>query len=199
VPPEAGGRAAAVESELAQLVARLRAAPGDELALSALDRALRPRLAGYFRAGGAAPTEVDDLVQETLRRVFAGVTALRSAASFVPWLFTVARNVRSTSGARQGRDPLARAAELDGEAATSLPDSGAPDPEARLLAREAAGRLERALAELPPRQRQCLLLRVRDELSYAEIAELLGTSALTVRNHLAQARAELRRRSVEVR
>jgi RNA polymerase sigma-70 factor (ECF subfamily) len=125
------------------------------------------------------------------------VAALLNSESFLAWLFTVARNVRSTSGARQGRDPLARAAELDGEAAISLADAGTPDPEARLLAREAAGRLERALAELPPRQRQCLLLRVRDELSYVEIAGLLGIGMLTVRNHLNLARAELRRRFSE--
>jgi RNA polymerase sigma factor (sigma-70 family) len=92
------------------------------------------------------------------------------------------------------RDPLAGAAPLDGESAVELPDPAAPDPEARLVVDEEARRLEAALAALSPRQRQCLVLRVRDELSYFEIAELLGTSALTVRNHLALARAEVRRR-----
>jgi RNA polymerase sigma-70 factor (ECF subfamily) len=63
-------------------------------------------------------------------------------------------------------------------------------PEARLRLAEVA----RAVAELPDRQRQCLLLSARDGLSYAEIGELLGLSALTVRNHLAEARRHLRRR-----
>jgi RNA polymerase sigma factor (sigma-70 family) len=50
------------------------------------------------------------------------------------------------------------------------------------------------MAALPSRQRQCLTLRVRDELSYAEIAELLRLDALTVRNHIAQAKKSLRAR-----
>jgi RNA polymerase sigma factor (sigma-70 family) len=49
------------------------------------------------------------------------------------------------------------------------------------------------MAKLPSRQRQCLLLRVREEMSYQEIAAVLRLSPLTVRNHIAQAKESLRR------
>jgi RNA polymerase sigma-70 factor (ECF subfamily) len=45
---------------------------------------------------------------------------------------------------------------------------------------------------LPEQQRRCLILVARDGLSYREAADLLGLSALTVRNHLAAARRRLR-------
>jgi len=51
----------------------------------------------------------------------------------------------------------------------------------------------RAIDALPPRQRQCLPLQVRDGLSYQEIAATLRLSVNTVRNHLAAARESLRR------
>jgi RNA polymerase sigma-70 factor (ECF subfamily) len=194
-----GGRAGELEPELARAVERLRSAPGDEVAARAFDRLLRPRLAAYFRAGGAGSADVEDLVQETLLRVYSGMAALRSAESFLAWLFTIARNARTTRWERRERDPLARAQEIDADEAHPQRDSGAPDAERRTAAAEAVGRLEQALAELPPRQRQCLLLQAREELSYGEIAALLGTSVLTVRNHLRLARAELRRRFSEER
>jgi RNA polymerase sigma-70 factor (ECF subfamily) len=53
--------------------------------------------------------------------------------------------------------------------------------------------VDSAIEALPPQQRQCLLLRAVEELSYEEIAATLRLSVHTVRNHLAQARQSLRR------
>ncbi|SRR5258705_5686029 len=51
-----------------------------------------------------------------------------------------------------------------------------------------------AIEDLPSQQRRCLLLRVQHELSYEEIADTLRLSVNTVRNHLAEARKNLRQR-----
>ncbi|MBI4473804.1 MAG: sigma-70 family RNA polymerase sigma factor, partial [Acidobacteria bacterium] len=59
--------------------------------------------------------------------------------------------------------------------------------------REQLDRTWRAVEELPAQQRQCLLLRVLQEMSYEEIATVLRLSASTVRNHLWEARLNLRR------
>lgn len=170
---------------------RLLSAPEDVERTGALDAALRPRLGGYFRAAGVDAGRADDLVQEALRRVFSGVTALQSVATFEGWVFTIARNVLRTQGARSARDPLAKADAIAEDGPGPLA-AKAPDPEASLLAEERVRLCERALRGLPARQRQCLLLQVRQELSYEEIADVLALSVNTVRNHLAQARAALR-------
>ena len=63
------------------------------------------------------------------------------------------------------------------------------------IRQEAVERLravERAMARLPEQQRRCLILVVRDELSYRQAGALLDLSELTVRNHLREARRRLR-------
>ena len=127
-----------------------------------------------------------------MRRVFSGVARLESTASFEGWTFTIARNLVRTHGARSARDPLARADAIEDEGSGWLA-ARSPNPESSLLAAEQVRLCERALRDLPPRQRQCLLLQVRQELSYEEIARVLDLSVNTVRNHIAQARAALRR------
>jgi RNA polymerase sigma-70 factor (ECF subfamily) len=173
-------------------VERLLAAPQDGDCAAALDAALRPRLGAYFRASGVEGGRADDLVQEAMRRVFSNMAGLESVASFEGWVFTIARNLLRTHGGRSARDPLAKAGAIVEDGPEPLAAS-TPDPEASLLAEERVRHCERALRDLPARQRQCLLLQVRQELSYEEIASALNLSVHTVRNHLAQARATLRR------
>jgi RNA polymerase sigma factor (sigma-70 family) len=83
--------------------------------------------------------------------------------------------------------------------------SDAPEPrieaagERALQKDEQREALYAAMEALPARQRQCLLLRVRDELSYDEIASLLRLNLLTVRNHIAEAKKTLRRQLQDAR
>lgn len=176
-----------MDPDLVEAVRRLR--EGCDGAAWEFDRELRPRLARYFRRGPWPASETDDLVQKTLARVYAHVDQLREPERFTGWLFAIARNVRRTAAAEWGarREVESRAAEAD-----ALAGSGR-DAERATIDDERARVVGHAIAALPPRQRQCLLLRARDELSYDEIAELLRLNPLTVRNHLAQARNTLRR------
>lgn len=180
-----------LDSRLSEGVRRLRA--GEPGAADALDALLRPRLIGYFALGPWPRDEAEDLVQKALVLVFTSVGQLRDEASFMPWLFAIARNVRSTakrSWSTRGRWE-AGGLELAG-------DPPAPDERIRRNDEQEQARrivaLRAALEQLPPRQRQCLLLRVRDELSYEEIADVFQLSVHTVRNHIAQAKESLRRR-----
>ena len=195
-PPVPGGpepvRRPALPPELAGALESLRAGRGDEREAGVVADWLRPRLGAYFAACRVAEADRPDLVQSALRRVLAGVSGLRELASFEPWLFTIARNVVRSRLERRAHDPLGRAEELEAAGIGGRLRAAGADPETRLLAAERIAVIERAVRELPARQRQCLLLRVRQELSYEEIGELLALSAHTVRNHLAEARARLR-------
>jgi RNA polymerase sigma factor (sigma-70 family) len=66
-----------------------------------------------------------------------------------------------------------------------------PDPEASLLQRERAGLLRQALAELPSDLREVLVLRELEELSYKEIANIVGVPMGTVMSRLSRARKRL--------
>ena len=180
-----------LEARLVEGVRRLRA--GDPGAAEALDALLRPRLLGYFALGPWPRDEAQDLVQKALTLVYTSVQQLHDDARFVPWLFAIARNVRTTAAqawwARSRRE--VGGLELAGD--PPGPDDSARREDEAAHARQIAG-LRDALAQLPPRQRQCLLLRVRDEMSYEEIAGTLQLSVHTVRNHIAQAKESLRGR-----
>jgi RNA polymerase sigma-70 factor (ECF subfamily) len=155
----------------------------------AIDAWARPRLLRYFVAGGAARSEADDLVQETLVRSWRGLAQLREREKLIPWLFAIARRVRSSFRRRRGADRARLVHQPADDVADRPREATAP-----LVhdARTELARIRRALCALPPQQRQCLLLRVDQELSYEAIAAALRLSPHTVRNHLAQARRTLR-------
>ena len=167
------------------LVALWRARSGGadaDTAFRELDAVVRPRLLRYFRAASFSREDAEDLVQKTLTRVFQSIGGVREEDKLLAWLFTVARNVRNTAFER--RPPAA----LPLEAISEPADAREMDSsEHRIEA------LWKAIEALPPRQRQCLPLQVRDGLSYEEIAATLRLSVNTVRNHLAAARENLKR------
>jgi RNA polymerase sigma-70 factor (sigma-E family) len=73
--------------------------------------------------------------------------------------------------------------------AAQLPDSAGPDGYAGVDSRQA---LRAALAKLPPRQRAVVVLRYHQDLSEAQVAELLGITVGTVKSQAAKALAALR-------
>ena len=156
---------------------------------------MRGRLAAYFRSHGARGLDADELVQTTLERVYLGVKGLDNEERFLGWLFTIARNVRLSAVERARRERSRRAGGL--ELAKDVPDprhgGGGHGDESSLLANEERlQQIRTAIEKLPPQQKRCLLLRVREEMSYDEIAATLVLSVHTVRNHLAAARKALR-------
>ncbi|MEK7315275.1 MAG: sigma-70 family RNA polymerase sigma factor [Candidatus Eisenbacteria bacterium] len=175
--------------ELEVLVERLRAGIEREESARRLDRELRPRLTRYFAALGSPASEIEDLVQQTLIRVFRHASELKESARFLPWLFTIARNLGRTVARRRPEPPGL------GDEVANLPDPASRGEAPQRIRQEAVERLravERAMARLPEQQRRCLILVVRDELSYRQAGALLGLSELTVRNHLREARRRLR-------
>ncbi|CAB3703757.1 MULTISPECIES: sigma-70 family RNA polymerase sigma factor [Achromobacter] len=68
-----------------------------------------------------------------------------------------------------------------------LPQASAPSEESRALVLEALMHIDRALQRLPLKARQAFLYSQLDELSYAEIAQRIGTSVITVRRYMKQA------------
>lgn len=158
-----------------------------EMAFRVIDVNMRPRLARYFRAHGFPADDADDLVQNTLARVFQGVQHLENESKFMPWLFTIARNVRLS--AIEQRHRTISEVPIDSVDAERDPNPPGGDE----IDQSLIDQLWRTIAELPAQQRQCLMLRVRDGLAYEEIARTLRLSVHTVRNHLAQAKKSLRR------
>lgn len=154
----------------------------------------------FFRRKGFDPEECRDLTQETFISVYKGLKDLRQAEQFESWLFAIAHNVWCSL--IESRAALKRSAtllSLDWQdknddhppIAGRLAATGA-DPLTVALDKEKLEKLREALERLPTQMRRCAQLRVVHEMSYLEIASLMGVSVNTVKAHLHQAQQALR-------
>ena len=168
----------------AELLARLAAE--DASALDALlARYWSPLTAFVARMTGSSEA-AEDAVQDAFCRLWERRRSWRGEGSVSGLLFRLARN--SAISAHRHLEAEARAASVAGEGLPRHHD--APDvPNDALRAA-----LERAIAALPRRRREVFLLRAVHDLSYKEIAAVMGTSPQTVANQLSHALAFLRER-----
>ena len=138
----------------------------------------------------------EELAQEIFLRVYESASRYRVEARFTTWLYRIATNVCLNevrkSHFRAGRRPLeaiARDPELLADA-----EGGGSSPE-RLLQQEAISRaIREALDRIPEKQRIAFILNKYQELSYAEVAGVMGTSEKAVKSLIHRAREALSER-----
>ncbi|MGA9643695.1 MAG: sigma-70 family RNA polymerase sigma factor [Terriglobales bacterium] len=136
----------------------------------------RRRLNGDPSGGCRAQDRAEDLMQETFLAVIRATARYEPRALVRTYLYGIAMNLLAAERRRIGRDSAEEVAE---EPATSS------SPEAVLWVRQ-------ALARLDDGDREILMLREYEQLSYAEIAELVKAPLNTVRSRLFRARMALR-------
>jgi RNA polymerase sigma-70 factor, ECF subfamily len=158
----------------------LRCQAGDEAAFARLHAEFGPRVLGYLRR--LVGDEADDVQQEVWATVFRRIADLANPGAFRTWLFRMTR-YRAIDHLRRRR----REQELfvDDETPEDVPQ---PDDSGEPLA---LATVEEWLNQLPTPQREVLTLRYQDDLSYAEIALIVGCSVGTVRSRLFYARQKL--------
>jgi RNA polymerase sigma-70 factor, ECF subfamily len=146
-----------------------------------------------------ARAEAEDAVQDAYIRAYRAFHQLQGA-DVKPWLLTIVRNVcyRYLQERRQASNvisldealsqrPAGAAIEAEIATASKSPEEAAIDASERSV-------LARAIDSLPPAYREVIVLREIEELSYGEIADVIGAPAGTVMSRLSRARAELRTR-----
>lgn len=186
-----GAHTGALMNSTAELVARVRA--GDEEAFRLIfDRYSRPVLRFVYDMVGQREL-AEDLTQETFVRAYKGLAGLREEARLSTWLFSIAKNV-AREALRTRRRHGGNNVELDdAETVFELHDEG-PSPAGQLLDKELSGVINRALQKLDEDKRLVFTLKVLQQRSYEEIAEITGFSVGKLKTDLHRARAEMRRR-----
>ena len=158
-------------------------AEGDHLAFKRLVERYQSRLFNFLYRYLRDREAAEDLTQEVFLKVYQAAPRFEPRAKVRTWVFTIAYNLAVNELRRRRRRRLfAFLVHEDRE----LRASEAGDH----LALEET--MTEALGLLPHNQRAALLLRVRDELSYQEIAEILGVSRASVESLLFRARERLR-------
>lgn len=161
---------------------------GNRQAFTELVRRYQDRVFRFILRMSGTRDEAMDLTQETFMKAYLALPGWRPEARFGTWLFQIARNATlDVLRRRQCVEFVPLDAELCAETAIE-PRDAAPLPEEQLSDRQRIGLLERALRELPAEQREILLLRELEDMSYAEIAATLGINEGTVKSRLARAR-----------
>lgn len=154
----------------------------------------------FFRRKGFETETCRDLTQDTFVSVYKGLRDLRQEEQFESWLFAIAHNVWCSlieNRTAQKRSATVLSLEGEGESDDRLPIAARladqrADPLTVALEKEKVEKLREALVHLPQQMRHCAQLRVVHDLSYAEIAAVMGISVNTVKAHLHQAQKALR-------
>ncbi|MEM9557459.1 MAG: RNA polymerase sigma factor [Acidobacteriota bacterium] len=156
-------------------------------------------LLAFFRARGFNVENSRDLVQQTLLEALRAEGSFRGDGSFRAWVLGIAKNVYRSELRYRGQDKRAgvhvplEAIEREDRRSTQA----VVVPPAALrqsLDAEQSRLLRQELDRLPPGQRDCLILRIDQDLSYREISKVLQVSIDAVKTRVYAGKATLRKR-----
>ena len=138
----------------------------------------------------------DELFQDVWMNAIRARASYAPTAKFSTWIYTLAHHRLVDHWRSSGR---VRVDSLDDEGddetgalVDAIPGSRVDEPETRVASRATRGRIDAALAALPPVQRDAYLLHIESGLSLAGIAALTGAGEETVKSRVRYAYAKLR-------
>lgn len=176
----------------------LRVQRGDREAFAELVTRWRQPVFSFVLRSLRDETEAEDVAQAAFVQAWKAARRYKPRARFSTWLFTIARNLCLNEIRRRARHP---ADSMDAPAAAGweharpqVADAGQPRPSDALLHQELESRLAAALSDLPENQRTAILLCQREELSYEEIAAVLGCSVSATKSLIFRGRETLKHR-----
>jgi RNA polymerase sigma-70 factor (ECF subfamily) len=162
---------------------------GDRLAFEQLFARLAPRLHRFFRRSFSAEATADDLLQVTFLKLHKARDTYRADLRVAPWAFAIAARVRLDEFRRRKRlaedgdeEALARADEARSEAS----------PHGETIDGDTAEAVRRAVDGLPESQRVVIHLNRFEDMTFAEIAKVLGTTEGAVKLRAFRAYGALR-------
>jgi len=176
---------------------------GDRTAFGELVRRYGDSVLGYLVKMAGNREQAEDFFQETFQRVHEKAHTFRGER-LKSWLFTIATHVAIDGLRKRKRRPVVSLSSnigcTDGNcselAAVTAADSCDPSQEAAVA--EQKEQVRRAVEELPAKQRATLVLAYYQQLSYPEVASVLGCSTGTVKAQMSRALRTLARKLPDV-
>ncbi len=162
----------------------LRCQAGDEAALAELIARYSPGLRLFLQKLVGQAATADDLLQETWFDVYRKINGLQNPQALTAWLYRIARD-KAYRVLRRRPEPIAPA---DENWTDSIPAAE------ETFTREEAEQVRAALDQLPLEQREVLVLRFVEDMSYEQIAEVIARPVGTVRSRIHYAKLELRKK-----
>jgi RNA polymerase sigma-70 factor (ECF subfamily) len=185
------GTAAAAAPNDEELVQR--AQRDDERAFGELVRRYESKVYSLALRMVRNPEDAEDVLQDTFLRAFRGIKSFRGNSTFSTWIYRIAAN-SALMRLRKKQLPTVSIEDADERDAPISITDWKPGPVEQLLTQETFQAMEEAIESLPPEFRQVFILRDVEELSNAEVAEILDLSVAAVKSRLHRARLKVRNR-----
>ena len=162
-----------------------------EGAFEALVERYQNRLVGIFFHMVGNREEAEDLCQEVFLRIYRARKGYRPRAKFSTWLFTIANNLALNHLRRKGRTPSLSLGGVSGSQPVSPVakhlEGREGTPSAQMRQAELSDVVQDALGTLGEDQKMAVLLNKFEDMSYAEIADVMGRSPEAIKSLLARA------------
>ncbi len=139
-------------------------------------------------------SDAEDVAQEVFVKIYFSKDSYKPTAKLTTWLYVITRNTCFQAMKKRGKLISMNEGDCESknEMQSTIPDQNAENPSETLLSAEKRQIVADAIAKLPEAQRLVIILRRYDQLSYEEIAEVLGCSVQAVKSLLFRGRSSLK-------
>ncbi len=169
---------------------------GDEAAFAEIVNRYRNPLTNYIFRILNDYEEAVDLAQETFVRVYFAIERYHTEYAFSTYIYRIATNLAISEIRKKRRRKLLSLTSFfqneEGDAQEFHPPDQKSLPDEDLIEDERSRTIRKAIAALPDKYRAPIVLREIQELSYEEIAQILGLGLGTTKSRISRARALLR-------
>ncbi|MFM2395228.1 MAG: hypothetical protein RLZZ546_3211 [Bacteroidota bacterium] len=166
---------------------------GDENALEILINRHQSKIYGFIYSKIQDRDIADDIFQDTFIKVIKTLkgNTYNEEGKFLPWVIRIAHNLVVDTFRRDKKMPLFR--ETEEFSIFSIMSDNTPNIESRLITAQVENDLYKLINELPDDQRQVIEMRIYDDLSFKEIADVTGVSINTALGRMRYAVLNLRK------
>ena len=172
-----------------QLIARFQT--GDEQAYVELVNRYRDRLMNFVFQFLGDMEQSEDVVQDTMLKLFEKKHYYREIAKFSTWIYTIARNLANTELRKRKRRKVTVLSQMTRDEREYELPAIQPETGQEVQNEYAAKRIQIAIHALPEHFKTVIILRDIQELSYDDISSIVGVPLGTVKSRINRARLQL--------
>jgi RNA polymerase sigma-70 factor (ECF subfamily) len=166
---------------------------GDENALATLIKRHQSKIYGFIYSKVTDRDIADDIFQDTFIKVIKTLksNSYNEEGKFLPWVMRISHNLIVDHFRRNKKMPMYR--ETEEFSIFSIMTDNSPNIENRIITEQVENDLQRIINELPDDQKEVLQMRIYQDLSFKEIADLTGVSINTALGRMRYALMNLRK------
>ena len=170
----------------------LRVAGGEEAAFEQLIERHQGAIIGTVSKMLGNASDAEDIAQQVFIRLWKSAPRYKPKAKFTTFLYTITRNLVFNESRRKSRKKEYSMEEREDDFHLQTADHQNASPDQGMLQQELRQAVDKAIADLPEKQRLAVILRRYEGMPYDEIAKILGLSVSAIKSQLFRARHTLR-------